>query len=356
MNISAIDTLEAIVDGDTIVPGMSVVLPSGVGTTQYYNPSTGACTPDYGKEANRIVLYPTNYSSANGKFLVPDTGTEQWYYDNPESDSAKILTAAGGTVASAWSSLFAVTTYTVNNQTFPALKIIGNLASADSLNDVKIYCRAQYNGMEVLCHYTISVKETVGSLFDILINCVNEEGANDTVIDNDSEYLVLTADFQDAGASVSPTGAYSWKKATADGLVAVSHSAGVTEISNSGKTLKLYDAAIEGTEEYFCCVTHNGLEYLKGIQVSDTHDPYYILIGRSSQSNMVKKSESVTYTPSVIARSTRVVQTGWSFSFRVLDNSGTTQKTASNATSFTVTGEEVHSYNGTNVHITATKS
>ena len=34
MNISAIDALEAIVDGDTIVPGMNFVLPSGVGTTQ----------------------------------------------------------------------------------------------------------------------------------------------------------------------------------------------------------------------------------------------------------------------------------------------------------------------------------
>ena len=55
-------------------------------------------------------------------------------------------------------------------------------------------------------------------------------------------------------------------------------------------------------------------------------------------------------------RSTRVVQSGWSFSFRVLDNQGVTKKTASNATSFTVTGDEVHSYNGTNVHITATKS
>ena len=96
MNISTIDTLEAIVAGDTIVPGMSFVLPTGVGTTQYYNPSTKACTPDYSKAANQIVLYPTNYSSANGKYLVPDSGSEQWFFDNPESASAAILTAAGG--------------------------------------------------------------------------------------------------------------------------------------------------------------------------------------------------------------------------------------------------------------------
>lgn len=356
MNISAIDTLEAILDGDTIVPGMSFVLPAGVGTTQYYNPSTKACTPDYSKAANQIILYPTNYSSTYGKFLVPDSGTEQWYYDNPESDNAAILDAAGGDVTDEWAGLFEKTTYSVNNQTFPALKIIGNLASADSLNDIKIFCKAKYNGMEVLCNGLIGIKETVGSLFDILINCVNEEGANDTVIDNDSEYLVLTADFQDAGVSVAPTGAYSWKKATADGLTDVSHAAGVTELSNSNKTLKLYDGAVEGTEEYFCKVVHNGVTYLKGIQVSDTHDPYYIQIGRSTQSNMIKRSESVTYVPAVLARSNRAIQTGWDFSFRVLDNQGVSKKDASGVASFTVTGEEVFANNGTNVHIIATKS
>ena len=356
MNISAIDTLEAIVDGDTIVPGMNVVLPAGVGTTQYFNPSTAVCTPDYGKTANQITLYPACYSSGSGKFLVPDSGSEQWFYDNPESSSAAILAAEGGSVAPAWSKLFAKTSYSVNGQTFPALKIVGNLASADSLNDVKLYCRARYNGMEVTCSYTIGVKETVGSMFDVLINCVNEEDVNDTVIDNDSEYLVLSADFQDAGVSVSPSGSFVWKRATASGLVTVSHAAGVTELSNSNKTLKLYDGAVEGTEEYFCQVTHNGTDYLTGIQVSDTHDPYYILIGRSTQSNMVKKTDSVTYTPQVIARATRTVQTGWTFGFRVLDNQGNTKKTAANATTFTVSGEEIYSWNGTNVHITATKS
>ena len=74
-----------------------------------------------------------------------------------------------------WSGIFIKTSYTVNNQTFPALKIVGNLASADSLNDIKIFCKAKYNGMEVQCNGVIGIKETVGSLFDILINCVNEE-------------------------------------------------------------------------------------------------------------------------------------------------------------------------------------
>lgn len=356
MDISAIDTLEAIVDGDTIVPGMNFVLPSGVGKTQYYNPSTKVCTPDYSKTANQITLYPSCYSSSSGKFIVPDANNVMWYMDDPNSASAQILTAKGGAVADKYKTLFQKTTYTVNNQTFPALKIIGNLASASSLNDVVIYFKSTFNDMEITCHGDIGIKESVGSLFDILINSVNEDGVNDTVIDNDSEYLTLTAALQDSGVTVAATGAWSWMKATASGLTSVTHKAGVTELSNSNKTLKLYEGAVEGTEEYFACVVHNGVTYRKGIQVSDTHDPYYINIGRSQASNMVKESDTVTYTPQVLARSSRAVQSGWTFSFTLRDNKGNTVRTAANVKTFQVTGAEVHEKGGLNIHITASKS
>lgn len=355
MEISAIDTLEAILDGDTIVPGMNFVLPAGVGKTQYYNPSTNTCTPDYTKAANQIQLYPYCYSSGTGKFIIPDANSYMWYLNDPNSASAEILAAPGGAVASKFASMFQKTTYTVNGQTFPALKIIGNFASAGSLNDAVIYFKGTFNGLEVTCHGDIGVKESVGDLFDILINCVNEDGVNDTVIDNDSEYLVLTAELQNNGASVAASGAWSWMRATASGLVAVSNTSGVTELSNSNKTLKLYDPAVEGTEEYFACVTHNSVNYKKGIQVSDTHDPYFINIGRSTASNMVKEGDTVTYTPSVVARSGLKVQTGWAFTFTLRDHTGATIRTATGKT-LTVTGTEVMEKGGINVHITATKS
>lgn len=355
MDISAIDTLEAIIDGDTIVPGMNFVLPSGVGTTQYYNPSTEECTPDYSQAKNQIMLYPYCYSSSSGKFIVPDSGQEMWYLDNPDSESAQILTGKGGSVASKYSKLFQKTTYTVNNQVFPALKIIGNLAGEDSLNDVGIYFKSTFKGMELTCHATISVRESVGSIFDILINCTNEDGLNDTVIDNNSEYLVLDATLLDSGSEVAATGSWSWMKATASGLVAVSHVSGVTELSNSNRTLKLYEGAIEGTEEYFACVVHNGVTYRKGIQVSDTHDPYYIDIGRSQASNMLKENDSVDYTPKVLSRSTRTVQSGWSFAYVIRDNSGSTVR-SSNGSKLSVAGTEVHEHGGLNIHITASKS
>lgn len=353
MNISAIDALEAIVDGDTIVPGMNFVLPSGVGTTQYYNPSTGKCTPHY--PDTPIVLYPYCYSSSTGKFLVPSSKDMMWYLNDPDSSSSQILTAKGGSVADKFKDRFEVTTYTVNNQTFPALKIKGNLASADNLNDVVIYFKSTFNDMEVTCHGDISVKESVGDIFDILINCMNESGVADTVIDNSSEYLVLSASLQNCGEDVSATGTWSWMRATSSGLVAVSHVAGVSELSADAKTLKLFDGAIEGTEEYFACVTHNGTAYKKGIQVCDTHDPYYINVGRSQAGNLVKQSDTVTYTPQVLARSTRAVQSGWSFSFVLRDNDGSVIRSSS-GTTFSVEGAEVHEYGGLNIHISASKS
>ena len=355
MNISAIDSLEAIVDGDTIVPGMNFVLPSGVGKTQYYNPSNKECTPDYSKLSSKILLYPYCYSSNTGKFLVPSTSEMMWYLNDPSSSNSQILVAKGGAIAEKYKNMFELTSYTVNNQTFPALRIIGNLASADNLNDVSIYFKSVFNDMEITCHGDISIRESVGEMYDILINCVNESGISDTVIDNDSEFLVLSASLQNCGVGVEASG-WSWMRATPDGLVAVSNVSGVTEISNGGKTLKLYDGAIEGTEEYFACVKHNGTDYKKGIQVCDTHDPFYINVGRSQSSNLIKQNESVTYTPQVLARSSRAVQSGWKYTFIARSNNGSIIRQASNVSTFSVEGSEVHEYGGLNIHISATKS
>jgi hypothetical protein len=354
-SISAIDHLEAIIDGDTVVPGMNLVLPAGVGSTQYFNPSTGVCTPDYTKAANQILLYPACYSSLKGKYLVPDAGSVQWYFDNPDAAGAQILAAPGGSVADAYKTRFAVASYKVNNQTFPALKVIGNLASKESLNDVVLYCRFTSGGMDITCHCPIGIRVSVGSLFDILIVSLNEQGVNDTVIDNDSEYLLLTASLQDSGVDVAASGAWSWQRATADGLAAVKNVPGVTEITGGGKTLKLFDLAIEGTEEYFAEVVHNGQTYRKGIQVSDTHDPFYINLGRSTPGNLVRDTDTITYTPSVLARSSGKQQTGWTFTYTLRDNLGETIRTASGATC-KVTGEEVRAAGGILMHITAGKA
>lgn len=360
MYISAIDTLQAVVDGDTIVPGMNFVLPAGVGRTLYFNPSTRQFTPNYADLSTKIKIYPHNYSSGTGRFLVPDAGTYQWYLNAPNVSQMAILSTPGGsTVRPEFSSIFRATTVTLTGQTFPALELIGCPADASDLNDVTLYFVGKFGGIDVTSHGEFPVRESVGDIFEVIINSMSGDGSGntidgDTVIDNDAEWLQLTASLANRGVSVAD-GTYTWWKATASGLQQVTHQAGITEITNSGKTLKLYDGAVEGTEEYFAKVRYNNNDYMGGIQVSDTHDPFYINIGRSQASNLVKDGDTVTYSPAVLKREGNAVQTGWTFAFVLRDNDKNVIRSAT-ATIFSVTHTELKQHGELTTHITATKS
>lgn len=360
MYISAIDTLQAVVDGDTIVPGMNFVLPIGVGRTLYYNPSTHRFSPDYADLSTKIKIYPHNYSSGTGMFLEPDAGNYQWYLNTPNVASAAILTQAGGsTVVDKYKGIFRATTVTLTGQTFPALELIGCPANGDDLNDVTIYFVGKFGGIDVTCHGEFPVRESVGDIFEVIINSMSGDGSGntidgDTVIDNDAEWLQLTASLANRGTSVGD-GTYTWWRVTSSGMQQVTHQAGITEISNGGKTLKLYDGAVEGTEEYFAKVVYKSNTYWGGIQVSDTHDPFYINIGRSQASSLVKDGDTVTYTPTVLKRAGNVLQSGWTFSFVLRDNAKNVVRSATAAT-FSVTHAELKQHGELTTHITATKS
>lgn len=351
-NLSAIETLEAYQDGDVIIPGMGVVLPAGQGLKQYFNPSTNKCTPDWTVAANQPILYPQAYSSSLGAFMVPETEGMQWYYNNPETDTAAILDAAGA-VKATFADRFQKTTYTVNSKTFTALKIIGNLAAAGSVNDKVIYFKSVFNGKLVTCKQVIPVEESVGSAFDVVVSVVNEAGVSDSVIDNDTEYLVLDSFLQDAGNAVEPT-SYAYERLTPTGYAAVTHVAGVTELSNNGKTLKVFEAGIDGIEEYVAKLGYGGKFYRKSVTLADTHDPYYIVSGRNTDSALIKSDQTVTYTPSVRRRSDQVVQTGWAFSYLSYKHDGTIVNNAS-GTTFSIPGTDVESNKGLNIKITASK-
>jgi hypothetical protein len=369
--ISAIDTLECVVDGDTIVPRMAFVMGAGVGTTQYYNPTTKVCSPDYTDTNTQIMLYPCCYSSNAGKYVVPTEGTERWYFNNPDSSEALIVDPDTGNVKEKYKNYFTnlddngnKLTYTVNGQTFPALKIIGNLAGENSINsynqDVAIYFKGEINGVSTTCHGDIAIRETVGNVYDIVLSCVNEGGHPDTVIDSDSETLEITADLQLNGASIQ-AGAWSWKKASAGNLIdivtkgdLVKGVVGVT-VSNDGKTITLTEAAIDSTEQFYAVATLDGNTYTKGIEVCDTHDPYYIEMGRSTASNLIRATETVTYTPQVLARASRTTQTNWTFSYAILDYNGSTIVSGSVSNGkFNVSGATVQEYGQVTVYIEAT--
>ena len=130
MSLTKVKTLYAYEDGDTITPRMGVQIAAGHGLTQYYDPATKQVTEtDF--SSYPPVLFPQAWSSKLASIVVPASGY-QWYYNNI-SDNAGILDS-NGNVKPAYSSLFEVTTVTLNNKTFPALRIKGNLVSAQQVD------------------------------------------------------------------------------------------------------------------------------------------------------------------------------------------------------------------------------
>ena len=101
--LSRIRNLYAYTDGDHIDARMGVQIDAGYGLTQFWDISTGAVTnTDFTQHSP--VLYPFPYSSKRGQYVVPETQGQQWYYNNPETDTAGILDA-NGNVKSAYASL-----------------------------------------------------------------------------------------------------------------------------------------------------------------------------------------------------------------------------------------------------------
>lgn len=352
---SAIDTITAYEDGDVIIPSMGVDLTAGHILAQYWNPATDSVTTssDFTLPDNQPTLYPQPYSSKEAKYVVPDKTGQQWYINSLGADTAGIL-KADGTVKDAYKSLFAATTFTVNGNTYPALKVIGNLATADDLNSKTIYYQSTYKTKTFVCKQEIPVYETVGDTYDVSISSVNEKGVSDTVIDNDSEFLNLRSYLTMSGAESEPDAA-KWQKLTTNGWKDLSTQSGLFQVSDNGRNLKVMDAGLSGIEDFRAVLTKGGRYYSSTIQLADTHDPYYISIGRSTVSGIIQPDQDVSYTPKVYQRSNNEVQSGWSFSFTTFDNDGVQIRKASAVNTFTVTSSEISQHKTITVAISAEK-
>ena len=355
MNISGIDTLYAYDDGDVITPGMGVSIAAGHVLAQYYDPQTKKVSvdSDFTIEANQPVIYPQAFSSKAGAYIVPVKAGEQWYYNNLGADSAGILDA-GGNVKSAYSSIFAKTTYTVNGKTYPALKIKGNLCNAEDLTSKVLYYQSSFEGKQIICKIDIPINVSVGTPYEVAINCVNESGVNDTVIDNDVEFLELTSYLNAANSEISAT-SYKWQKLTGSEWQDLTTQSGIYTISNSGKSLKVFDAGLNGIETFRAVLSYNGKSFTKTIVLSDTHEPFYIDKGRNISGQSIRKNETVIYTPKVYDRSNGALQNGWNFGFVATDNDGKVISSATNKTTFSIPGTTIYEKGTVNVSITASK-
>lgn len=357
-NVSKIKTLYAYEDGDTITPRMGVQIATGHGLQQFYNAETWNVTntnfADY-----PATLFPQPYSSKAGTIVVPAAGG-QWYFNNI-ADNAGILDD-NGAVKTAFSDLFAVTTVLMNGKTFPALKIKNNLVNSSNKisTDIFIYYVGQYNGRQFTCDQRIPVQSVVGDAYQLLISVNGPNGvAGDEVISAPDDFIEYTASLQMMSTGTDIAAAViTFEHFETDGTwKTVTNNSGFTEIT--GKKMKLYPSAVDGSELYRVKAVYNGETYYQVLNPTDEHDPYYIVDGCSIDGDTVRQSDVVTWNPKVYQRVNDgededvTTKEGWTFTFSLV-----AQKTGATITEINHTGityEKLTEYGGIATRIQASR-
>ena len=398
MQITAMDQLVCIADGDSYASAMGAQYPDNAGNAQYYDLDASGniiqVTPTFAdQDGKRLIYFPYLFSAVDGKYLVP-SGQCTFRINNKSSNEAII---AQGTVAQfanngalvngsgVWgtklvngastnvlrSAVFKTMNVTVNDGaagtiTLPALAIIGDLPYG-SRNDISIFCTCQMEeGDDLVAKGDVEIRQMSETNFKVVISAVNSAGSNDQVINSSNETITLTANLLKNGSTVGLSGVtFNWHKFGESGISL--QSGGNYSGSRTGQSLAVTEAMVPGNAVFVCDVTYNGSTYSASININDIQDQYVVNKGRTvykdsstprvavENSNVIRKSNLVVYTPSVTDKKTGGTSTGWTFSYRLLKNDGTTLSTSSGA-SLEVSGTTVHANGGLNVHISALNS
>lgn len=319
--LSRIRNLYKYEDGDQIEARMGVQIDAGYSLTQYWDEQQQrVVNTDFTQHSP--VLYPYPYSSKRGQYVVPATQGQQWYYNNPESETAGILDESGN-VKSAFAHLFEKVTpgISIGGAIYPALRIKGNLCSANDLSDKHIYYKSVYNGKPFTCSQLIPVQTTVGDAKEILISITTADGSGSTALSNENSWIQLTAALQRAGASINGA-TYQWQKLVNGAWVNVTNNPTVIEVSNATPhIIKVYASGVESEDIFRVAVTYEGVTTYKTQQLTDFSDTYYIFEGCSQAGDAVEEGVNVSFNPVVYKRPecVRDTQYTWHFSFLLLN-------------------------------------
>lgn len=360
-NVSKIKTLYAYEDGDTITPRMGVQIASGHGLQQFYNAETHNVTnTDF--STYHATLFPQPYSSKAGAVVEPAAGG-QWYFNNI-ADNAGILDA-NGVVKQTFSDRFEITTVQLNGKTFPALTIKANLVNSTNMisTDIYIYYVGQYGGKQFTCEQCIPVQSVVGDAYMLMVSVTGASGLGDEVLSDDNDYILYTAALQMMSTGTNINAAVISFEHFNNGVWSpVTNNTGVTEVNAANGTLKIYEAAVNGSELFRAKAVYNGKTWYKVLNPTDEHDPYYIVDGCSIDGDMVKRGDTVTWNPKVFKRHNGMneededvtTSEGWTFTYSLV-----AQKTGTVITDFNQNGinyDRLSAHGGIATRIQATRS
>lgn len=384
MLISEVDELMVLDDGDNYASSMLIIYPSGMGNAQYYKEEGGVIidvSPHF-TSANKLVFVPQLFSALESSYKAPD-GTSTFRLNNLSSEEAVIArgtlaqfrdhtalangtrtwgTKADGTVLK-YSDVFRASTYTINSGSanaveMPVLEIIGDIAYG-STHDISIYASCPVNGSNINCKGDVEVRSMVSDNYKVAISAVSSAGGNDLVINTSNETITLTASLLKNGTSSGLTGAtFKWYERS-----------NPQTILGTKAALTVTESMVPGVAEFVCEAAYMGSTYSESRVINDIQDQFMISKGRHVYSdssktmelestNVIKSSNFVEYTPSVVDKLTGAVFSGrgsWTFQFIQTgnDNVVISIKTAA---SDSVTGATVKAHGGVQVKINATNT
>lgn len=353
MNISATRSLFAYDNGDTITPAMGVEIAAGNGLSQFWDSDKNEVIATDFKKVN-AKLFPQPFSSRQGIVIVPESG--DWLYNSP-SGTPLTFDANGKCTTAGLTTIFELTEVVSNGKTFPALKIVDNLATAADHTDKYIYYKGVYKSLNFTCQQLIPIQSASTADCDILISCQGPGNVDgDNILSNGVDYVKMIPYLQRAGKNITSGVTYTWQRLVNGTWTNVSNVSGQTVINNTDHSLTVYEAAVYGTEHFRCVAVCDGKTYYKVQEVSDIQDPYYIVDGCTATDSL-QPGETAKFTPVVYNRANNVRDTGhtWTFTYTVYRMpEGTVFKTGSGAT-FNLTYDDIESAGGkVSVRINAT--
>jgi hypothetical protein len=327
MKQSAVHHFYAFQDGDVLSDNMGVIIDEGFGLKQYWDAAAGKVTnTDFTKHP--ATLFPQPFSAQAGAIIVPEDAGSGWYYNNDESAAAVITFDANGKSTGVFVGLFEKTSVSMNGKIFPALKIVGNLATKEDHTDKTIYYKSIYRNRQVTCHKVIPIVESAGSSYEVNLSVLGQDGAGDNVLTNDNDWVQYTATLKNAGNDVTSDLSFVFQKLQDGAWIDMVNKSGLAEINinSASASIKLYNAAVEGIELYRCLIKHDNNQYIKAFEVTDTHDPFYIFDGCNIQGESVAVGQKVTFNPQIYDRSTNELATGsyatsnWTFEYSFVNS------------------------------------
>lgn len=396
MQLSAVDQLMLIGDGDSYASSMGMQFPDNAGNAQYYevdnNNNIIKVTPNLADvDGQRLIFFPYLFSAVEGRYLAP-SGLCTFRINNKTSEEAVI---ARGTVSqyanngalvngsgvwgtkmvngsstnvlrsAVFKTMTVTITDTVGSVTVPALAIIGDLPYG-SRNDISIFCTCEMdNDMSLVAKEGVEIREASADAYKVVLTATNNSGSNDQVINSANETITLTANLLKNGTSAGISGAtYNWHKFGENGISL--QNGGSYAGSRTGQTLVVTEQMVGGNAVFVCDITYGGATYSASININDIQDQYVINKGRVvykdgnknavvENTNVIRKSNVVVYTPSVVDKNTGSVSSGWTFSYKLVKNDKTVVATSTGST-LEVTGTVVGTNGGLDVHISALNS